>query len=119
MPSINNQALLLDLEVFLANNNIRRGIMSLAVNAAANPPNEFMEAGLSIPPSTSKNFTCGLNNVCTVVRTTKPVIATMLKGNYPFTFTIKSLWVFTDTFDSIEFANASVVDTATVRVIQI
>jgi len=119
MPSTNNQALLLDLQVFLANNNIRRGILNVAVNASA-PGNQCIEQSLDVPINNGvRTFTSVANNSCTVIRTSKPVTAILTKGADTFTFNLKSLLVFPDTVDTIQFTNTSLVDVATLRIVQI
>lgn len=118
MPSINNQALLLNLEVYLANNNIRKGILNVVANASA-PGNQCVEQSFDVGVNSSLNYTSILNNSCTVIRTTKPVTVILTRGLQTFTFVINSLFVYSDAIDSFTFTNASLVDVATIRLVQI
>lgn len=118
MPSTNNQALLLDLQVFLANNNIRRGVLSVAINATS-VSNHYVEQTIDVPANDNKRFTCAVGNVCTIIRTTKPITVLLTHGADTSTFVINSLFVFTDTVDLLQFVNNSPTDVATLRLLQI
>lgn len=118
MPSTNNQALLLDLQVFLATNNIRRGVLSVAINAATES-NNFVEQTIDVAASGTKTYTCLTGNVCTVIRTSIPINVVVTKGIATFSFTINSLFVFTDSIDQILFTNPDATNIATLRLVQI
>ena len=122
MPSQTNQALLLQLDVFLAENNIRNGVLSVATNSAS-PGNTFLERSLDVPANGTKVFTCEPGNSCLVVRALKPVTATITRTVGLVTTTsvivINSLLVLSDYCTSISFANANTTDVATLRIVQI
>lgn len=118
MPSTNNRALLMNLEVFLADNNIRRGILSAAANVQS-VTNNFVEQTLDVAPNSTNSFTCALTSQCLVIRVTKPVNVVMTRGEESLSFTINSLFVFTDTSDLLEFTNLSLTEISTVKLIQL
>lgn len=117
MPSINNQALLVNLEVYLANNNIRRGILNVSVNAPA-AGNQCVEQSFDIVPSSSLNYTCVLNNSFTIIRVTKPVTVTLIIGLQTLVFKVTSIFVYSDKIDALTITNDVVAETVTLRLIQ-
>jgi hypothetical protein len=117
MPSIKNKALLLNVDVFLAENNIRRGISSFAVNAQAEDQ-AFREQSLIVPANTTKTYASLHPNTLTVVRTTKPLQVTMQRGEDASSFVINSIWIFSSAFDALVMNNEGSED-AQVFIVQV
>jgi hypothetical protein len=119
MPSTNNRALLLELTAFLAENNIRRGVLSCAVNAQA-LASAYQEESRNIAPSGTYTYTSLSPNSMIVMRVSKPVRLTITKASVVWVpFMVNSLFVFSDSFDSVVIANLSTTDTSNVTLLQV
>lgn len=119
MPSTNNRALLLELTAFLAENNIRRGVLNCAVNAQAEAA-AYQEESRNIGPSSSYTYTSLSPNSMFVMRVTKPVRLTITKASVAWVaFVVNSLFVFSDSFDSVVIANQSTTDSSNVTILQV
>jgi len=119
MPSTNNRALLLELTAFLAENNIRRGVLSCAVNAQA-VDSAYQEESRNIAALGSYTYTSLTNNSLIVVRASKPVRLTITKASVAWVpFMVNSLFVFSDAFDSMVIANLSATDASNVTILQV
>ena len=114
MPSIANSALLLQLETFFAENNIRRGIQTVAVN---------LQGGDSGLDDRSKllagqevlAFTCLTGNKGTVIRCGAPLTVTLTNGLGSFTMTVASLMVLTSNITGLSITNPAATGTTPVR----
>lgn len=119
MPSTNNRALLLELTAFLAENNIRRGVLSVAVNAQSEG-NAYEEKSRNVAASSSFTYTALVPNSLIVMRVTKPVRLTITKASVAWLpFMVNSLWVFSDAFDSVVIANLSSTEASNVTLLQV
>lgn len=116
-----DRALLANVEIYLAEGNIRRGVSGFANNMLAKSADgEFMERRLTMASGTSNQVTSITGNVATVIRATKPitVTATVAPSSTPTTFTINSIFIYTGELGDLTLANAGPVDSK-VSVIQI
>lgn len=111
-----NKSILVDLGVYLADNNVRRNIADFRVNSGS-IDSAVAQVDTNVLPAGSYSFTGVPNNVLTVVRTTKPLVANVNQGSTSFAMTVNSLLVLTDEIAGITFQNDGT-DPAQLLVIQ-
>lgn len=104
MPGINNKALLLQLEVFIADNNIRSAAFTAVANAQATD-GTITEQTFLVKSGDSKTFACLNVNKATIIRVSKPLAVTITNMTGSFVTSIDSLFVHTGQITSISFAN--------------
>ena len=119
MPSMSDRALLMELNVNMVENHIRRGVLSVAANIQSTDQ-EVIERSKTIQPDDDWTFESLTVNKGTIIRAQNgPINAVITKGLETWTLVINSLFVITDEVGDIVFSNP---DTATkavlVRVIQ-
>lgn len=119
MPSVANRALLTELTVYLAENNIRRGVLTVGTNSQADEEGVF-ERSVVLQPGQTFELDCIVNNKFTVIRVTKPVGASLITGTETHNFNIHNLFVLSDNFTSMVLTRpADALDATQVRIIQI
>lgn len=126
MPSLANKALLCELEVFAADNAIRRGILLTTTNNQSGN-NSISDISTTIDPGTSIALSPLPSNGMTILRATGgPVTVTVAFGApanvgslTPVTFQISNLMVLSTQIASLTVANPSSTDPVQVRAIQI
>lgn len=119
MPSTNNRALLVELTVFLAENNIRRGVAKFAVNAQASD-SAYQEESRNLAPLGAYTYTCIDPNAMTILRASRPVSVTITKGADVWeTFNVNSIFVFSDSFTSMVVTNLSATDSTNLTLLQV
>lgn len=120
-----SRALLLQIEAFVAENNIRRSVLLCATNTQnASGSLSDMSAVLQTqaqPPADSLNFVCATGNKATMIRTTTgPVrIVVTFEAQNPVTFTVDSIFLVTSNISALSLHNDSLTTPISVRVIQI
>lgn len=119
MPSMSDRALLMELNVLMVENHIRRGVLSVAANIQASEQ-EVIERSKTIQPNESWTFESLDVNKGTIIRAQNgPINATITKGLETWTTVINSLFVVTDELGDIVFSNPNTATKAVlVRVIQ-
>ena len=119
MPSTRNRALLMDLTAFIAENNVRRSILTVATNTLSTGEG-ILERSLVLTAGSTLTLTAISGNQATVIRTTKPLTCQMTIPNAdPITFKITNLFVFTDTVTSLVLTNGESTAEAQIRFLQI
>ena len=118
MPSTNNRALLLQLEAFMADNNIRRGLFTVVANAQATDSN-VIEQTFAIEPNTSRAFVCLPTNTATVIRASKTVKIKMKINQVDVEGDINSLFVYTGPLEEIELSVNLGQPTSQIRILQV
>lgn len=116
------RALLADVDVFLAEGNIRRGVGKFANNMLATSGNSrFQEQKLTVVASTSELIKSNPGNVATIIRCSKPVqiTATVAPSTMPTVFTVASLFIYTGELGDLTIANVSQTDDSKVTFLQI
>ena len=119
---ITSRALLADVDVFLAEGNIRRGVASFANNMlAAAESSRFQEQKWTLLRGTSELVRSTLGNVATIIRCTKPIQITVnvLPAGVPTVFTVASLFIYTGELGDLTIANASLTVDSKVTFLQI
>lgn len=104
------RALLADVDVFLAEGNIRRAVGKFANNMLAGSENSrFQEQKLTLAPSTSEVLKSYTGNVATIIRCSKPIkiTANVVPATMPTVFTINSLFIYTGELGDLTIANDS------------
>jgi hypothetical protein len=114
MPSVKNSSLLLHLQVFQADNNIRRGIQTVATNVQASDEG-IVDRTKVLDPLENFSFDCVPDNKVTVIRCSAPLDVTLVQGVNTLTFTVTSLLIFTDHVDDLSFSNLAIAGTDPVR----
>jgi hypothetical protein len=125
MPSLANKALLCELEVFAADNNIRRAIL-LATSNNQSPNNSITDFSTTIAGSGSQTVPVLSTNSMTIIKTTGGPMGVTLQFGSPadvltlptVTFTISNLLVLSTQVASLSFANAGSTSVQ-LRVIQV
>lgn len=119
MPSISNRSLLLGLTVHTAENNIRRGVLVSNANARADEEG-ILERSANLAPGTSITINGITNNSCLVLTTNIPVQIAFNRGTDSITFTVNSLFVYTDNMSNLVITNPSLATkNANIRLIQV
>jgi hypothetical protein len=107
MPSLQNKALLIGLEVDIAQNNVRRNLLSFNVGIPG-LDNNFEEHDLIVQPTTSYAFVPAPNHSVTLVRIVGGKLNVRAQSaQNTMLFDINSLWVHTDKLTFLEFTNPS------------
>ncbi len=101
---MSNKAVLLDLGVFIADNNVRRNIASLRVNAQSTN-GEVNTRDTNVLPSGIFSYTSIPDNSLTLIKVSKPVTADINQGSSSYTVIINSLYVTTDAIEGIVLTN--------------
>lgn len=104
MPSTNNKALLLQLEVFIADNNIRNSAFTVVANAQATDAT-VTEQSFLIKSGDTKMIASLAVNKATVIRVSKPLPVTITNAGGSFVTSIDSLFVHTGPITSLLFEN--------------
>lgn len=125
MPSLANKALLCELEVFAADNNIRRAIL-LATSNNQSSNNSIADFSTTIEGSSSQAINLLPVNGMTIIKTTGGPLAVTIKFGSPasagsltaVTFTISNLLVLSTQVAELSFNNAGATKVQ-LRVIQI
>lgn len=116
-----DRALLANVDIYLAEGNMRRGISGFANNMlAASADGEFMERRLTLAAGTNDVIKSINGNSATIVRATSPITVSANVGaaTTPTTFTVNSILIYTGELGDLTLANAGTVDSK-VSVIQI
>ena len=121
MPSLQNKALLVRLEADLAQNNVRRNILSFRVNVQS-LSNNVAEQSVILQPGQVWTFPVVLNNSITIARALYAANALPITVNAQnagfYAFTLNSLWVHTDNLVSLTFTNPDPTNAAQLYVSQ-
>ncbi len=125
MPSLANKALLCELEVFAADNNIRRAIL-LATSNNQSPNNSILDFSTTIAGSADQAINVLTTNGMTIVKTTGGPLTVTLKFGSPAsagslvasTFSFSNLLVLSTQVAEISFHNAGT-NNVQLRVIQV
>jgi hypothetical protein len=121
MPSINNRALLLDLTAFIAENNIRRGVLTVATNTLSTGEG-ILERSMILDPTATTTLQGLTGNQATVIKTNVPLNVTLWLAQGEgenVQFVINTLFVWTDAIDHIDMTNSSLTDQASVRILHL
>jgi len=116
------RALLADVDVFLAEGNIRRGVGKFANNMlAASENSRFQEQKLTLLFGTSEIIKSVASNVATIIRCSKPIKLTVnvAPSTMPTVFTVNSLFIYTGELGDITIANDSTTVDSKVTFLQI
>jgi hypothetical protein len=116
------RALLADVDVFLAEGNIRRGVGKFANNMlAASANSRFQEQKLTVVASTSEVISSVSGNVATIIRCTKPIkiTVTVAPSTMPTVFSVASLFIYTGELGDLTIANDSATVDSKVTFLQI
>lgn len=108
----NTKALLLNLGIYVADNNIKRARGSWVFNIAS-PGQNIQDEYFSIAASGTYTWTPRVGNVASVLITDKPltaVVTTPLAISY--TLTLSQLWIVDYSLQTVAFTNQSTTDTA-------
>lgn len=114
MPSIANTALLLQLEAYIAENNIRRGIQTVVANVQGGDSG-LEDRSKLLAPAEAFTHTGLTNNKATVIKVSAPVTVDLTNADGTLTFTVASLFVFTDNITSLIITNPGAAGTTPVR----
>lgn len=125
MPSLANKALLCELEVFAADNNIRRAIL-LATSNNQSPNNSILDFSTTIGGDGDQDVSVLSTNGMTIIKTTGGPLEVTVKFGAPasagsldaVTFSISSLLVLSTQVAEISFHNAGTTNVQ-LRVIQV
>ncbi len=88
-----NKAILLQLGVFLADNNVRRNIANYGVNAQSSDGSVVQTDTNVLPTGGVYTFTALATNGLTIIKTTKPLTAEVEQGPTTYTTEINSIFV--------------------------
>jgi hypothetical protein len=117
-----SRALLANLDVYLAEGNVRRAVTMLANNTlSSNDSGEFREQRLNLLAGEDTVFRSIAGNSATIIRCTKPVRLTVpIAGNgSPVVIQITSLFVFTAELGDLTILNQSATVDSIVQILQI
>ena len=117
MPSTDNSAVLLQLEAFIAVNNIRRSVFQVVSNAQATNAN-ISERSFNLPAGQEELLTGLASNKCTVIRVSKPVKAILTNAAGSLEVIINSLFVHSDNLTSIKLSHTATGTISQVRILQ-
>lgn len=109
MPSLNNRALLLQLEAFVADNNIRRSVLTTATNALS-IDGVLNDRSLNVAPAleTPLSIECVPNNKTTVFRCVGGPLTVSAKFGtnvLPVEFEVLSMWVMSTPITELTVTN--------------
>lgn len=113
-----DKAILLDLGVFLADNNVRRNIATVRVNAQSTN-GDVNQRDTNVLPGGSYSYTSLTPNKLTVIKASKPVLAEINQGSTSYSVVINSLYVTSDAFTSLVLNNSSISEPSQVTIIQV
>ena len=113
------KALMFDIRVFLADNNLRRSTASFAVNYGSESEDVLLNA-LTLAPGASKQLVTPMTvSVVTLLRTTLPLQATIkLRDNTTFLVPINRLLILDADIAQIDITNPSTTESAKITVQQ-
>lgn len=114
MPSVANSALLLSLEAYSADNNIRRAVLTVSANVQGSDEG-LLDRSKRLDPAEVFALTCVPGNKGTVIRCMAPLDVVAVSPGGTLAFKINSLFVFTDELTSLTFTNPAAVGTNPVR----
>lgn len=117
-----DRALLANVDVYLAEGNVRRGISAFANNMLAKTDSgEFQERRLLLVKGTTLSVDSVDGNSATIIRCSKPVklSVNVLPAVTPTVITINSLFIYTGELGDLSIANESLTLDSKVSVIQI
>jgi hypothetical protein len=109
MPSLNNKALLFEISAFIADNNIRRSVLTVATNTMATDGVVMDRSMIVQPNDTPAKIECIANNKATIIKCTGgPVMVTVTVGtNFtPVQFEIASVWIMTTAISNLSVFNS-------------
>ena len=115
---MSNKAVLLDLGVFIADNNVRRNVASLRVNAQSVNGEVNTRDTNVLPTGGIFSYTSIPDNSMTLIKVSKPVTADINQGSSSYTVVINSLYVTTDVIEGVVLTNDGA-DPSQVFIIQI
>lgn len=113
-----NKAVLLDLGVFIADNNVRRNVASLRVNAQSVNGEVNTRDTNVLPDGGTFSYTSIPDNSLTLIKVSKPVTADINQGSTSYTVVISSMYVTTDAIEGVVLTNDGV-DPSQVLIIQV
>lgn len=113
-----NKSLLVDLNVFIADNAVRRALATFRVNAQSADADVNTRDTNVLPDGGTFNYTSIPDNTMTIIKTTKPLTAEIDQGSTSFAVVINSILVLSDEIESIVFTNDGE-DAAQLTIIQI
>lgn len=102
---MSNKAVLLDLGVFIADNNVRRNVASLRVNAQSLNGEVNTRDTNVLPDGGTFSYTSIPDNSLTLIKASKPVTADINQGSTTYTVVINSLYVTTDAITGVVLTN--------------
>jgi len=100
-----DKAVLLDLGVYVADNNVRRSVASFRVNSQSANGDVSQRDTNVLPDGGTWAFTSIPDNLLTVIKVSKPVLAEINQGSTSFSLVINSLYVMSDAFDDLLLTN--------------
>lgn len=117
-----DRALLANVEIYLAEGNIRRGISGFANNMLAQTAGgDFQDRRLLLGPGSNATITAIAGNSATIIRCSKPVkiTANVAPSATPTVFLVNSLFIYTGELGDLTIANESTTLDSKVTVLQI
>lgn len=103
-----DRALLANVDVYIAEGNVRRGVSGFANNMLAmSASGEFQERRFTLEPSVPNEVKSVAGNVATIIRCTKPIkiSVNVAPAVTPTVLTIKSLFIYTGELGDIILTN--------------
>lgn len=100
-----DKAVLLDANVFLADNNVRRSIASFRVNASSLNGDVGQRDTNVLPDGGTWAYTSIPDNIMTIIKVSKPVEAEINQGATSFKVVINSILVLSDLFTDLVLTN--------------
>lgn len=113
-----NKAVLLNIGVFLADNNVRRNIASFLVNAQSAEA-EVNQRDTNVLPEGTYTYESVPDNSLTVIKTSRPLTAEVNQGSTSFEIVINSVMILNDAIEGIVFTNEDEDNPAQLSIIQI
>lgn len=98
-------AVLLDAQVFIAENNIRRNVATFRANAQSTDGSAATRDANVADSGGVFTYTSIPDNSMTIIKTSKPLVAEVNLGATQFTITINSVFVMSDEVTEIVFTN--------------
>lgn len=118
-----DKALLANLDVYIAEGNVRNGVMRFANNMLSQSPNkEIKESRIVLDAEGSATFDCIESNSATILRTSNPVTLTLsIENSVVSTIVVDSLLVLTTPVLSatIQIENLSTTNSAKIQLLHI
>lgn len=100
-----DKAVLLDMGVFIADNNVRRNIASFRVNSPSLNGDVAQRNTNVLPDGGTWAYTSVPDNLLTVIKVSKPVQAEINQGSTSYAIVINSIFVLSDMFDDLVLTN--------------